>query len=175
MAAFPLALGFAISVLLTSRELLLSRAGAFFAGGGAAAAVVVAWLLRFGDLGGFREEFFQFNQHVYDRFLGNANTPARMVRESAVEWIAYVSHAIRDAAAGNIQALLLPPILVVIALLVVASFRRRGLPRGPWQALALASLASLMVVSLRLLRGGEFRAIPLHIATFALAAVLPWT
>ena len=174
MAAFPLALGFAISVLLTSRELLLSRAGAFFAGGGAAAAFVVAWLLRFGDLGGFREECFRFNQLVYARFLGNANTPAGMVRVSAVEWVAYVSHAIRDAAAGNIQALLLPPILVVIALLVFVSFLRRGFARGPWQALALASLASLMVVSLRLVRGGEFRAIPLHIATFALAAVLPW-
>jgi len=175
MAAFPLALGFAISVLLTSRKLLLSRAGAFFAGGGAAAAFVVAWLLRFADLAGFREEFLRFNRLFYARFLGNANSPAGMAKVSAVEWGEYLSHAIRDASAGNIQALLLPPILVVIALLVFASFRRRGFARGPWQALALASLASLMVVSLRLVRGGEFRAIPLHIATFALAAVLPWT
>jgi hypothetical protein len=70
--------------------------------------------------------------------------------------------------------LLLPLILVVIVLLVFASFCRRGYARAPWRAPALASLLSLMFFSLRIVRGGDFRAIPLHIATFAAAAILPW-
>ena len=174
LAAVPLALGVAVSVLLTSRESLLNRAAAFVAGAGAAAACVVAWLLRFADLAGFREEFLRFNRLFYSRFLGNASSPAGMARLSAVEWGEYLSHAIRDASAGSIQALLLPLILVVIMLLVFAGFRRRGLARTPWQAPALASLLSLMFFSLRIVRGGDFRAIPLHIAIFAAAAVLPW-
>ncbi len=174
LAAFPLAFGVAISALLTSRGSLLNRAAAFFAGAGAAAACVVAWLLRFADLGGFREEFLRFNQVFYARFMGNANSWAGMAYVSAVEWGEYFSHAVHDAAAGKIQALLLPPILLVIALLVFASFHRRGSPQAPWQAPALASLLSLMFFSLRILRGGDFRAIPLHIAMFAAAAVLPW-
>lgn len=44
----------------------------------------------------------------------------------------------------------------------------------PWQAPTLALLLSLMFFSLRIVRGGDFRAIPLHIAMFAAAAVLPW-
>ena len=83
-------------------------------------------------------------------------------------------HAIRDAAAGNIQALLLPLIFVVVLLLTFAAFRPRGSSRGVLHGLALTSLLLLMVFSLRILRGGDFRAIPLHIAIFAAAAVLPW-
>ena len=174
LAAAPLALGVAASTLLTPRESLLGRLTAFVSGAGAAAACVVAWLLRFADPAGFREEFLRFNSVFYAHFMGNPKSPADVIWGSAKEWGQYLNHAIREFLAGNIQALLLPLILAVMGLVAFTSFRWRGAIRSAGRATAVAALLTAMFLCLRILRGGDFRAIPLHLAIFAAAAVLPW-
>jgi hypothetical protein len=173
VAAMPLAFGVVLVVVAMPRALIPSRAGAFLVGAGVAAGSVGAWLWRFGDFGGFLEEGFRFNQHVYARFLGHANTFAGVVRVGASDWGSYFFHAIRDSAARDVAALLVPPILAVGALVAFAVLRRRRHAEGFWRAMALVALYAFLVFSLRI-RGGEFRAIPLYLAIFATAALLPW-
>ena len=173
VAVLPLMAGGVLSILAMPRALLRSRAGAFLAGGGAAAACIVAWLWRFGDFGGFREEVLGFNRHVYARFLGRSNTLAGTVKEAARAWLTLLLHAILDAIAGNVEALLVPPILVVTALVVFAAFRSPGVAGSLRRATTLACLFLVVIFTLRI-RGGQFRAIPLYLAILAGAAVLPW-
>jgi hypothetical protein len=172
VALMPLAFGLLLAALAMPGSVIPSRAGAFLAGSGVAAACVGTWLWRFADLGGFLEEGFRFNEHVYARFLGNANTPAGVLKEAAMGWGAYVFHAIRDAVEGSLAALLVPPVLAVTALVAFAALRRPRRGQGRWRAIALVSLFCLLVFSLRI-RGGDFRAIPLYVAICATATLLP--
>jgi hypothetical protein len=90
-------------------------------------------------------------------------------------WRLRLSGAARDAFRGDPDALLVPPMLVALALLLAACLRRARDERGPAAVLRAAGLVALSLAlffSLRM-RDGGFHALSLHATVAALAVVLP--
>jgi hypothetical protein len=179
VAASPLAvppLVFAAGLALLARPGggLLRAAAPVLAGALGAGAALGAWALRFADLPGFRREVLEFNADVYSRFVGL--TPLTAFPETLRLWGLLFSGAPREAMRGDVDALLVPPLLVSFLLLAAVCVRRARATPGPGGFLrggGLILLAALFVFSLRM-RSGGFHALPLHLAVAAVAVVLPW-
>jgi len=173
LAAFPVALGFVLSVVASRKGRRSSLGAAFVVGLATVGLVLGAWLVRFADLHGFLEEVFRFNSNVYARFLGPLRGPASLVPETFRDWHRYLALAVPQALERRIDALLLPFVVVTTTLLTAAAyeFGRRRSGRG--RAFGLALLVVLTVLFLRM-RGGDFRSVPLYVTAAAAAVLVPW-
>lgn len=175
VAVYPAVSGVALcagAALVDSRTRRLARpvVAPFVSSALGIVLLLMAWLWRYGSLGGLFEQAVLFNADVYAGFFPERSTTARLLSSTGRDWLELLS-----------QTLCGPDLEVVCALLALGSagglvllaYRPRscGGARPSGFRLLVAALLPTCVALTRM-RGGQTRALPLLITALALAAAL---